>query len=238
MKKNLVAIVLALMLVFACACVHAEDVDLTGVWTLNAIVSGEMSLSPAMMSLTMTMTINADGTAVLAQNEEETQTTWTQEGNTLTVDGQAYTYVDDMLTISQETMGATLQFVRAGAEADVAAVTVVAVEDINAFNGVWAMTKIEMMGMEFSSDMLGYGMAIEVGNGVAAMIMVEPDENGEMTQQGMTDIPVALENGALVVAPSEEEQLVFHMRSDDKLAIIETEEGIEVSIIFEKVEME
>lgn len=235
MKRNLIAILMCLVMVCCGVCAQAEATapDLTGVWTLDSIVAGEMTISPSMMGLTMTLTVNADGTIVLDSNGEQEQSTWTQDGDKLIVDGDAFTYVDGKLTAEEPSMGAVMYFVRGDAAAPVL-LTDVTLAD---FNGAWNAVSVEIMGMEMPMAMIGSSIAVEINDTQAKATFSETAEDGTVESFGAAGT-CGLANGVLtVVIPDEVEDFTMQLqlRSDDKMVFAVEEEGMAMNILFEKV---
>ena len=240
MKRNLIAILMCLVMVCCGVCAQAEATapDLTGVWTLDSIVAGEMTISPSMMGLTMTLTVNADGTIVLDSNGEQEQSTWTQDGDKLIVDGDAFTYVDGKLTAEEPSMGAAMYFVRGDAAAEAPAAPVLLTDVTQAdFNGAWNAVSVEMMGMELPMAMMGSGIAVEINDTQAKATFSETAEDGTVESFGAAGA-CSLADGVLtVVIPDGEEDftLQLQLRSDDKMVFAVEEEGMAMNILFEKV---
>lgn len=238
MKRNLIAILMCLVMVCCGVCAQAEATapDLTGVWTLDSIVAGEMTISPSMMGLTMTLTVNADGTIVLDSNGEQEQSTWTQDGDKLIVDGDAFTYVDGKLTAEEPSMGAAMYFVRGEAAAPAAPVLLTDVTMAD-FNGAWNAVSMEMMGMEVPMSMTGSGIVVEINDTQAKATFSETAEDGTVESFDAAG-DCSLADGVLtVVIPDgvEDFTLQLQLRSDGKMVFAVEEEGMAMNILFEKV---
>ena len=238
MKRNLIAILMCLVMVCCGVCAQAEATapDLTGVWTLDSIVAGEKTISPSMMGLTMTLTVNADGTIVMDSNGEQEQSTWTQDGDKLIVDGDAFTYVDGKLTTEEPSMGAAMYFVRSDAAAEAPAALVLLTDVTLAdFNGAWNAVSMEMMGMEMPMAMMGIGIAVEINDTQVTAAFSEAAEDGTMET---VEFPTtcSLADGVLtVVMPEGMEDMPLQLRSDGKMVLAMEEEGMAMNILFEKV---
>ena len=67
--KKIIAILFALALCLGVAL--AEDVDVTGEWFATEMTMGELSFNPAALGVDMSITLNADGTAVITAADVE-----------------------------------------------------------------------------------------------------------------------------------------------------------------------
>ena len=238
MKKNLLAILMCLVMVF-CSVAYAESTapDLTGEWVLDSIEAMGMSMKPSMMGLTMTMTVNADGTVVLDSNGEKEEATWTQEGDKLIVEEDAFTYVDGKLTATEESMGATMYFVRSGEEEEILLPEAIADPELADFNGTWNLTVVSAMGMDLPAAMMGVGMGLEILDGAVVVSVSEMNEEGNMeTVTAPEAVAAEFADGALNLAvPAMEMVLKLQLRNDGKLFFEQVEDGMSVHFVFEKV---
>lgn len=212
--------------------------DLTGVWTLETIILGDKQVNPAMMGLSMTLTINADGTLIASSNGvDDAPRTWTQQGNELYVASDVYTYADGMLTIMEPTMGAMLYFTRNATEEIAVLPTAVPAADIAEFNGDWNLITVSMMGAEMPAAMMGMGLFFSVADGQVIAAFTQTLEDG--TQNTTVGEAVGtLADGALQVAMPEgmeEMNVALQLRSDGMAFADLTIEGMPVTLIFEKV---
>jgi len=239
MKRKLIAILMCLVMVCCGVCAQAEATapDLTGEWVLDSIEAMGMSMKPAMMGLTMTMTVNADGTVVLDSNGEKEEATWTQEGDKLIVEEDAFIYVDGMLTASEESMGATMYFVRSGAEEEILLPEVIADPALADFNGAWNLTVVSVMGMDLPATMMGVGMGLEILDGAVLLSVSEMNEEGNMeTVTAPEAVAAEFAEGALTMnSPELEMVLKLQLRNDGKLFFEQEEDGMAMQFVFEKV---
>jgi len=241
MKKNLLAILMCLVMVFcSVACAESTAPDLTGEWVLDSIEAMGMSMKPSMMGLTMTMTVNADGTVVLDSNGEKEEATWTQDGDKLIVEEDAFTYVDGKLTATEESMGATMYFVRSGAEEEIVLPEVIADPELADFNGTWNLTVVSAMGMDLPAAMMGVGMGLEILDGAVVLSVSEMNEEGNMeTVTAPEAVAAEFADGALNLAvPAMEMVLKLQLRNDGKLFFEQVEDGMSMHFVFEKVVVE
>lgn len=149
MMKKFTGLLLCLMMLGSLA--TAQTVDYTGVWYLVSVEANGVALNPTDIGMEMSMTLNADGTGVVAATGEADKTaTWALDGETLTVtsEGQPLTFAltaDGQL--AAESGDAKMIFGRdAAAPAFVPAAEIVA-PDIAAFNGTWTITTVSVGGM-------------------------------------------------------------------------------------------
>lgn len=178
MKKLIAAALAVLMMASPSFSTHvyAAEADVLGEWYLTSMQEGEEVYDASllgMMGMTATMTLNEDGTAVLAMGEEGTDATWTMENGagTLTMTEEEGTseatmaLVDGQIVINAEE-GLTMTFGREMPEAatvDVGAV--IANPELADFNGTWSGNTAFFFGMTLPLNMLGeeYSLTIEDG---------------------------------------------------------------------------
>ncbi len=248
--KKLFALLLALAMLLGCAA-FAEAVDYVGTWVLTGIEANGIQMGPSMLSamkMEMTMTFNADGTAVLkAQSEEAEDGKWaaTETGVSLT-DASGVTdvlvYRDEMLLIEQE--GAAMMFTREGAAPAVAeesGIAVLANVDPKEFEGWWMLTELSMMDMELPAESLGMYMALKLSEG-GGIIMVKEGED-EPTNAPVAYVISEVEGVGTVAVVSvvneeaglAEEVLRLSLRSDGKLVQKTVEGDVSVTFIFTRI---
>lgn len=153
--KKIVSLLLALVLVFACASFVAAE-DVTGTWYLIEMTSEGISLDPSMFGIEMTLELFASGTATMSAMGESASGTWVMEGNTVVV-----TLDDTVLrldytldgSLAGESDGVGLKFQRTGSASYEPSAEVNA-HDISEFNGTWIPVKIGAMGIYMDPDML------------------------------------------------------------------------------------
>ena len=111
--KKLFAIMIALAMLLCVAAV-AEATDVVGVWYMNEVIMGGTSMDPVSFGMSMTITLNADGTAEAAyelpgQASYSGSGSWEMNGETvtITIDGAPadFTYADGVLSAEMEGMG-------------------------------------------------------------------------------------------------------------------------------------
>lgn len=243
--KKLLSLLLALAMMLGCVA-FAESVDYTGTWVLTGVEIPGVSMGPSMLAMSgmeITMTLNADGTAVLTAAGEEEVGNWTatETGVSLTdASGvtDALVYQDEMLVMEQD--GARMMFTREGAAPAIvedAEPVAQANVDPASFEGQWLLSKVSMMGMNFSAEDLGMYMAFVLSEGKGIMGTNESEDGSIVTAEvvyavaeaegigtALTIVPV-LEEGA-----EDEEPLVLFMSQNGELFV--SQDG--ASMIFVK----
>ncbi len=178
MKKLIAAALAALMIASPSfsAHVYAAEADLFGEWYLSSMQQGEEVYDAsilAMMGMTATMTLNEDGTAVVAMGEEGTEGTWTMENGegtiTLVEDGEptdsAMSLVDGQIVISADE-DMTMTFGREMPEAETVEVgAVVENPELADFNGTWNGNTAFFFGMTLPLNMLGEEFTLTIEDG-------------------------------------------------------------------------
>ena len=163
MKKTVslvLALIMACMLIPACAEVTAETV--TGDWYAVEMVQDGMTINPGAMGMEITMILNEDGT--MALNMSMMGETQSEEGTWSIVDGKVsliseedesaveFTLQEDG-TLKGEDDGSTLIFSR-----EAAALPAVEFAEINPdaqpedFNGEWQFAYLSMAGITFDAE--------------------------------------------------------------------------------------
>ena len=135
---------LILVLAMACALLPATaEEDMTGVWYMKTMVVGEQTIDVAMMGMEGSLTLNADGTGVMASNGQDSECSWTPTSITINGDTAELALVDGELVISSE--GTSMVFSREAPSA-----VEMAPENLNAaaedFNGNWTCAYLDMEG--------------------------------------------------------------------------------------------
>ena len=163
MKKAFAALLILTMLVAAVAV--AEGADVAGTWYLLEMSQGGQSYDPASMGMSITMELNADGTAVLTNPmaEEPENGTWTLDGDTITVVDESgvpmvLTMADGKLTANEDDLTMTFGREIEGGVFAPAAPVEAAEED---FNGTWEAYKVGAMGGFLDASVLNEQMGTE-----------------------------------------------------------------------------
>ena len=221
--KKLLVMLLALALCLGVAA--AETADVTGTWYLNEVLMGEdMSIVPAVLNLEMTMTLNADYSAVLEVNgSADEEATWAVVDGSVVVtsqgEPQAFVLEGDCLVAAQDEMKIILgrEKIEVGINADAA------MED---YTGNWLATLVEMAGMQ--ADATEMGLKINVQDG-KAMISEGEGEAAEAVAQ--------VEEGVLYITnEGEEGAMPLRMLVDGRMIMTDDMgNGVMMTIYFEKI---
>ncbi len=121
-KSRVLTLIMAAAMVLclaACGKSGADAADLTGTtWALNSGSQGDMTLDKetleSMFGGEMTYSFEADGKLVLALAGTQAEGTWSQDGNTITLDvqGDTGTMTLDGDTLSMEENGVQIDFIK------------------------------------------------------------------------------------------------------------------------------
>lgn len=188
--KKLLCILLALLMLGCTA--FAEGVNYAGVWVLTGLETEGVRMGPeslAASDMSLTLTLNEDGTCVLDTVEAVVSGGWyVTEGVLYIDDGTevvAFTYADDMLIVEDE--GGRMMLTREGAAPAVTGTTNLVIltgVPAEAFEGVWALATVESLDMEASVGAVGTYVFLELDDGVG--LYIQMDANGEAIQEKIT----------------------------------------------------
>lgn len=244
--KKLISMFLALAMLLGCTA-FAESVDYTGTWVVTGMEADGIQMGTELMTLlgiSMTITLNMDGTAVLAANDEAENGTWTLTENGVAItDDDAETkfavYRDEMLVIEED--GAAMMLTREGAAPAVAvkeAATVLTGVDPATVEGSWVLTNVVFLDIEMPAESMGLYMELVLAGGGGTFITRE--DEGEATNmpvtysisevEGVGSVlvlnTVNMENGLV------EELLRLSVMSNDTLSFAMEEDGLSVAYTF------
>ena len=195
MVRKLAGLLLCLMLLGSLA--TAQTVDYTGVWYLVSVESSGVALNPSDIGMEMSMTLNADGTGVIAMTGEEDKTaTWALDGETLTItsEEQPLTFVltaDGQLTAENE--DTKMIFGRDAAAPAFVPAAEIAAPDIAAFNGTWTITTVSVSGMY-----VPFSAMAQAGMEDASIVILDGSVTSLGTQETGTFAEGKLEVASLV----------------------------------------
>lgn len=182
--KKLISLFLALVILLGCTAM-AEVVDYTGTWVLTGAESGSLKMGPSMLvayGIKHTITLNADGTAIMHDMEDVLDGSWVAAEN-----GVAFTfatgetdhlaYRDEMLVIDQP--DGCMLFTREGAAPAVTEVAdpVAQKADFEDFEGEWILTKVRLMGVDSPAELWGTPMTLQLEGG-GGMLSEGDNEDG------------------------------------------------------------
>ena len=220
--KKIIAVMLALMLCLGVSL--AEEVEITGTWYLNEVLLGdEMSVVPAALNLSMTLTLNEDGSAVLEVNGiADDQATWAMEGANVVVtsmdEPQSFFVEGGCLAAQQGDM----KIILGKDKIELGINTQATLED---YKGTWIATMLEMAGMQASAA--GMAMEITVMDDKALFA-----EGGEAAEVGMK-----VEDSVLYLGNEGEEGILALRLLEDGQMILSEDmgDGLMLTVYFSKV---
>ena len=237
--KKLLIVLRALCLALPTALVLAEGADPAGVWYLTKAYVGETEMDPAMLGMNVTMTLNEDGSAVVAtaygDEVQEEKSEWALGDGVVTLksgndEPVVFAIVDDTLTIDNDGIG--MVFTREPNE-PFEAPPALAAESEDAFAGTWDLVLISMGGVRMSPEMFGMEdtLAVEPGKVVETSAVGENEQKREMTAQFV--------DGAMQLYNAEDgaELGLLQLREDGTVSLTVTlDEGNEMTMYYEKAE--
>lgn len=161
--KKLLSLLLTLCLLLG-STVLAETIDYTDTWVCTSMTKDGMSINPTLLGMTITMTLNADGTGILDSMGETENATWAAADNGVNVtdslgDTVLFVYTDGTLVGTVD--DSALAFTREDeVPAAPAAATPATAEEVAAFNftGYWNCTQAIAFDMTFNAADLGVEM--------------------------------------------------------------------------------
>ncbi len=165
--KKLFAVIIALMMLLSAAAM-AESADFLGDWYLIGIESEGTTYSPGAFGMSMSMTLNEDGTAyvesVQGSDPEASEGTWILDGDALTVtidddEPQTFVLVDEMLVTEDE--DSVMVFGREPEEIEVYTPAEVIEAEETDFDGSWTAFKYGMDGVFMDAATIGMDMDAE-----------------------------------------------------------------------------
>lgn len=231
MKKSLGILFLALMWFLPAGI--AAQFDCTGVWTLNALEVGGLTLDASVVGMEMTLALNADGSAVLQSPGAQASTgSWSMLGSQLIIAAGAEalpaTLDGDRLYIRADENGTRMVFGRQrvnSAFQPAAARTDVTLSD---FNGSWRADSMGILGMRYAADQ---PMTLEIDEGRVRLRL-----SGGSGEASDYEVQAALEGNVLrVPAPQDvagAQELWLQLLEDGTLAHSEESGGMILEIYF------
>ena len=157
--KKLISLLLVVLLLCMALPTMAEE-EVTGDWYLKTMKMGDQEYEAASIGYVIQMTLNEDGSVVMAMPEQEPETgTWVLDGDKITVtinDSPAEGIVSEgTITLSEE--GTELIFTREAVEA-ITMAEVKAAESAEEFYGDWTSLYVEMDGTIIDISVIGMGV--------------------------------------------------------------------------------
>ncbi|MBQ9923880.1 MAG: lipocalin family protein, partial [Clostridia bacterium] len=142
--KKLISLILVMLLICMAIPTMAEE-EITGDWYLKTMKMGDQEYEAASIGYVIQMTLNEDGSVVMAMPEQEPETgTWVLEGDKITVtiddDPAEGTVAEGAIILAQD--GMEMVFTRDEA-APITLAEVKAAESAEAFYGDWTSVYVE-----------------------------------------------------------------------------------------------
>lgn len=187
MKKTILAIMIATVMMATAMCVGASEENLEGVWYLGNISQDGQTLDADILSsmgMNMVLTLNSDGTATLDAMGTKNEGFWTADGTININDSDVpYTLQDGNLILEQD--GQVMKFSREAAETDAFSLAP-AVEnpELNDFDGEWKAVLMVSVGIQIPMDMVSSDISLVVENGkvILSKSIVDQTNGGEVLE--------------------------------------------------------
>lgn len=219
-----------------------------GVWVMTGMESSGVQMGVAtmeMFGLTMTLTLNADGTCVVDGMGQTESGTWraTAQGISITdpTETVEFVYENDMLITEQG--GSKMMLTREGAPH--AVVEAVAAEPVmnvpaEAFEGAWELTTANVFGMNVTAADMGVTMSFNLAAGQGTYLEGDDTTLYELPvtytvtdAEGEPTVLTLLYQDATMAEPVE--LLALNMLADGRLRLSVSMEGMEVLYYFTAV---
>ena len=240
--KKLFAVIIALAMLLTVAA-FADAADIAGDWYLTEIVMSGTSMSPGDLGMSMSITLNADGSAeavavIPGQGENKASGTWDVNGDvvTLTLDGspQDFTYADGKLSAAN--VGGVDMILTKDAPAGEAYAPAAAKGDaaIDEYVDRWVAVKVGAQGTYVPAEMLGSMLGGEVGNFVLDVTESTIKMSGFLFGDALPELPVTFEDGALKLEIEGQVSIVCQLLEDDTMSVAMSASGQSFEFIMER----
>ena len=252
MKRTLAAFcVMILMIVTAFPGVYsaepADQPDITGTWYPQNAKQGDMEVNAAylfLMGMSMTITLNPDGTAVVAvngSNLEGNEGTWSFDGTSGTIETVnviPFTYDGTYITLEQDGMSMVL-----GREEPVMEMYSPAppVADAQAadYEGAWQCCTVLYSGMEMPAKMMGIQLDLDIHGTDVGLYEEKLDLNNDFAVEEAADHALQgelLEDGSFRIALEGNEILSSLLMAGSELVLTLREDGTVIALVPEYYE--
>ncbi len=225
-----------------------DAASFVGMWVMTGMVADGVEMGTETMSmfgLTLTLTLNEDGTCVVDGMGQKESGTWTvtPAGVAITDPTETieFVYVDDMLVT--EEAGSQMMLTREGAAPAIvekAAAAPVMNVPAEAFEGAWELTSANLFGMDITAADMGVTMSFNLAAGAGTYLEGDDtslyevpitytvtDPEGEPTLLSLLYQDETL--------PEPETLLQLNMLEDGRLQCVIVMEGMEISYYFTAV---
>lgn len=170
--KKLLSLILAIsMLLASFGAAMAEGESAAGVWYLQTVSNGAMTLDAGTAGVDFRLTLSEDGSASgyfsVMGEEEAAEGSWTQDGQSVTIvlDGgaQPATLKDSVLSLMLDSIGATMNLTReAPVQENYIPAEIVTGVTLENFIGIWDCQRAETGGMQMALSDLGMMMMLVI----------------------------------------------------------------------------
>lgn len=199
--KKLVSLILVLCLACMLIPAMAESAAVTGEWYVKTIKMGEQEMDVASLGMSITMTLNEDGTAIMVTSGQEPATAnWTLDGDQLTIASEDQvtnmtgTVAEDTITLEQN--GQFMVLTReAPAAIEVAPVKAAASAD--EFYGNYVLALMEMEGSIIDLRAMGVTTGINISEGNLEIVPSSEEDVYSLVIAMLGLTPAGFEDGAL-----------------------------------------
>ncbi len=205
--KKLMCAALVLMLALT-LCIGATAEDVTGLWYLNTLEMGDLSMNAASIGLAdYVIELRSDYTCTTSVGDDTEEGTWVMDENGAAVltgaDGNVLTCVpgeDGTLVCILEEEGVTMKMVfgREEAVAETFVAGDVCADPVLAdFNGTWTLFLMDSYGMQVPSSSLGAYIMLTIADGSVTLDVAydETNKSGVTAEASLSDGALHIDMG-------------------------------------------
>lgn len=225
-----------------------DAASFVGKWVMTGMVANGVEMGTETMSmfgLTLTLTLNEDGTCVVDGMGQKESGTWTATpaGVAITdpTETLEFAYVDDMLVMDDA--GSRMMLTREGAAPAIvekAAAAPVMNVPAEAFEGTWELTSANVFGMDITAADMGVTMSFDLAAGAGTYLEGDDTSLYEVPitytvtdPEGEPTLLTLLYQDETLTEPME--LLVLNMLDDGRLLCAIEMDGMEISYYFTAV---
>lgn len=187
MKKTILAIMIAAVMMVPTLYVGAAEEDPEGVWYVESISQEGQTLEGTAlvaMGMNMVLTLNSDGTATIDAMGTRNEGSWTADG-IINMNDSDVPYTLENGTLIMEQYGQTVRFGREAAETDTFTLaSAVENPELSDFDGEWKAVFMISAGIQMPMDMVSsdISMRIEEGKVILTKSIVDQANGGEVLE--------------------------------------------------------